>query len=155
MQRKHHLRTVRNKTSIKLDYILLAVILLVAAVLRLWKLGQVPFMHDEFSALFRLRFDHFHDLIQYGVSENDSHPAGVQVFLYYWTKVVGWDEFWVKLPFALMGIGSVFLIYQIGKQWFNSKVGLLSAAFFAVSQFLCPWLVLRALHDLLLEQDPI
>ena len=135
MQRTHHLRTVRNKTSIKLDYILLAVILLVAAVLRLWKLGQVPFMHDEFSALFRLRFDHFHDLIQYGVSENDSHPAGVQVFLYYWTKVVGWDEFWVKLPFALMGIGSVFLIYQIGKQWFNSKVGLLSAAFFAVSQF--------------------
>lgn len=134
MERKHHLRTIRNKTSLKLDYILLGVIILVAAVLRLWKLGQVPFMHDEFSALFRLRFDHFRDLIQYGVSENDSHPAGVQVFLYYWTKVVGWSEFWVKLPFALMGIGSVYLIYRIGKQWFNNKVGLLAAAFFAVSQ---------------------
>ncbi|MBR4391623.1 MAG: glycosyltransferase family 39 protein [Bacteroidales bacterium] len=134
MERKHHLRKVRNKTSVKLDYVLLGVILLVAALLRLWKLGKVPFMHDEFSALFRLRFDNFHDLIQYGVSENDSHPAGVQVFLYYWTKLVGWNEFWVKLPFALMGIGSVYLIYVIGKQWFNRKVGLLSAAFFAVSQ---------------------
>lgn len=134
MKRKHHLRTVRNKTSLRLDYLLLGVIVLVAAVLRLWKLGQVPFMHDEFSALFRLRFDNFHDLIQYGVSENDSHPAGVQVFLYYWTKIVGWNEFWVKLPFALMGIGSVYLIYLIGKQWFNRKVGLLGAAFFAVSQ---------------------
>lgn len=135
MERKHHLRTVRNKTSRKLDYLLLGVILLVAAVLRLWKLGQVPFMHDEFSALFRLQFDNFHDLIRYGVSEGDSHPAGVHVFLYYWTKLVGWNEFWVKLPFALLGIGSVFLIYVIGKQWFNRKTGLLAAAFFAVSQF--------------------
>ena len=133
--RKHHLRSVRNKTSRKLDYILLGVVLLVAAVLRLWKLGQVPFMHDEFSALFRLRFDNFQDLIRYGVAENDSHPAGVQVFLYYWTKLVGWNEFWVKLPFALMGIGSIYLIYAIGRQWFNRKVGLLAAAFFAVSQF--------------------
>ncbi len=132
--RKHHLRATRNKTSLRLDYVLLGVILLVAAVLRLWKLGQVPFMHDEFSALFRLRFDNFHDLIQYGVTEGDSHPAGVQVFLYYWTKLVGWNELWVKLPFALMGIASVFLIYVIGKQWFNRKTGLLAAAFFAVSQ---------------------
>ena len=135
MTRKHHLRTVRNKTSVKLDWILLGVILLVAALLRLWKLGQVPFMHDEFSALFRLRFDTFHDLIRYGVAEGDSHPAGVQVFLYYWTKLVGWNEFWVKLPFALMGIASVYLIYVVGRQWFNRKVGLLGAAFFAVSQF--------------------
>ncbi len=133
MGRRHHLRSVRNKTSRKLDYILLGVILLVAAVLRLWKLGQVPFMHDEFSALFRLKFDNFHDLIKYGI-KIDGHPAGVQTFLYLWTKVVGWNEFWLKLPFAMMGIGSVYLIYVIGSQWFNRKTGLLSAAFFAVSQ---------------------
>ena len=131
--RKHHLRSIRNKTSVKLDYLLLAVILLVAAVLRLWKLGQVPFMHDEFSALFRLKFDNFHDLVQNGI-KIDGHPAGVQTFLYYWTKVVGWDEFWLKLPFALMGICSVYMIYRIGQQWFNRKAGLLAAAFFAVSQ---------------------
>ena len=131
--RKHHLRSVRNKTSRKLDYILLGVILLTAAVLRLWKLGQVPFMHDEFSALFRLQFDNFRDLVQYGI-KIDGHPAGVQTFLYYWAKIVGWNEFWMKLPFALMGIGSIYLIYLIGKQWFNSKTGLLAAAFFAVSQ---------------------
>ncbi|MBO7581141.1 MAG: hypothetical protein J6T38_06465, partial [Bacteroidaceae bacterium] len=58
--RKHHLRKVHNKPSKKLDLILLAVILVVAAILRLWKLGQVPFMHDEFSALLRTRFDNFH-----------------------------------------------------------------------------------------------
>ncbi len=132
--RKNHLRKTKNAPSKRLDYILLGVILLVAAVLRLWKLGQVPFMHDEFSALLRTRFDNFHDFIQHGVMP-DSHPVGVQLFLWGWVKLFGMNEFWVKLPFVLMGIGSIYLIYLIGRQWFNRKVGLFSAAFFAVSQF--------------------
>ena len=132
--RKNHLRKVHNASDKRLDCILLGVIMLVAAVLRLWKLGQVPFMHDEFSALLRTRFDNFHDFIQQGIMP-DSHPIGVEAFLWLWVRIFGWSELWVKLPFALMGIGSVFLIYLIGRQWFNRKVGLFSAAFFAVSQF--------------------
>ena len=132
--RKNHLRKIHNVPSKRMDYILLGIIMLVAAVLRLWHLGQVPFMHDEFSAFTRLHYDSFLDLIRDGVAP-DAHPAGVQVFLYYWVKIVGWNAFWVKLPFVLMGIGSVYLIYIIGRQWFNRMVGLLSAAFFAVSEF--------------------
>ena len=132
--RKRHLRHTRNVPSKKLDLILLAVILVVAAILRLWKLGQVPFMHDEFSALLRTRFDNFHDFIQQGVMP-DNHLIGVQLFLWGWVKLFGMNEFWVKLPFALMSIGSIYLIYLIGRQWSNRKVGLFSAAFFAVSQF--------------------
>ena len=133
MRSHHHLRKNHNKSSQTLDLVLIGVIILVAAVLRLWKLGQVPFMHDEFSALLRTRFDNFHDFIQQGVMP-DSHPIGVQLFLWGWVKLFGWSAFWVKLPFVLMGIGSIYLIYLIGKQWFNRKVGLFSAAFFAVSQ---------------------
>ena len=133
-KRKHHLRKTRNKTSRTVDYIILGVIIVVAAVLRLWKLGQVPFMHDEFSALSRTGFTNLHDFIEQGIL-TDSHPLGVQTFLLFWVKLFGWSEFWVKLPFALMGIASIYLIYIVGRQWFNRKVGLLSAAFFAVSQF--------------------
>ena len=132
--RNNHLRKTHNKSSKTLDLVLIGVIILVAAVLRFWKLGQVPFMHDEFSALLRTRFDNFHDFIQQGVMP-DSHPIGVQLFLWGWVKLFGWSAFWVKLPFVLMGIGSIYLIYLIGRQWFNRKVGLFSAAFFAVSQF--------------------
>ena len=132
--RKLHLRQKRDVPSKKLDLILLAVIILVAAILRLWKPGQVPFMHDEFSALLRTRFDNFHDFIQLGIMP-DSHPIGVEAFLWLWVRIFGWSEFGVKLPFVLMGIGSVYLIYIIGRQWFNRKIGLFSAAFFAVSQF--------------------
>ena len=132
--RKNHLRKIHNVPSKRMDYILLGFIMLVAAVLRLWKLGQVPFMHDEFSALLRTRFDNFNDFIQQGIMP-DSHPIGVEAFLWLWVRIFGWSEFWIKLPFVLMGIGSVYLIYIIGRQWFNRKVGLFSAAFFAVSQF--------------------
>lgn len=132
--RRHHLRKTRIKASRNVDYIILGVIMVVAAVLRLWKLGQVPFMHDEFSALSRTGFTNLHDFIEQSIL-TDSHPIGVQAFLLFWVKLFGWNEFWVKLPFALMGIASIYLIYWIGRQWFNSKVGLLSAAFFAVSQF--------------------
>ena len=132
--RKHHLRKPHIQSSRTMDYILIGVIVAVAALLRLWRLGQVPFMHDEFSALLRTRFDNLHDFIQQGIMP-DSHPLGVQVFLWGWANIFGWSEFWVKLPFALMGIGSVYLIYLVGQQWFNRKVGLFSAAFFAVSQF--------------------
>ena len=132
--RKNHLRKTHNKSSKTLDLVLIGVIILVAAVLRFWKLGQVPFMHDEFSALLRTRFDNFYDFIQQGVMP-DSHPIGVELFLWLWVRIFGWREFWVKLPFVLMGIGSIYLIYLIGRQWFNRKVGLFSAAFFAVSQF--------------------
>jgi hypothetical protein len=113
----------------------LLLILLVAAISRLWQLERVPFMHDEFSALFRTRFDSFGELIRIGVVENDSHPAGVQVFLYYWVRLVGFNEFWIKLPFALMGVGSVYLVYRISYQWFNELTALLSAAFIAATQY--------------------
>ena len=132
--RKYHIRKIHNRASRKWDYIIIGVILLVAAVLRLWKLGQVPFMHDEFSALLRTRFNNFHDFIQQGIMP-ESHPIGVEGFLWLWVRIFGWSEFWVKLPFALMGIGSVYLVFLIGRQWFNRKVALFSAAFFAVSQF--------------------
>jgi hypothetical protein len=74
------------------------------------------------------------ELIRKGVMI-DSHPAGVQVFLYYWVKLFGLNEFWIKLPFTIAGIASVYLIYKIAKQWFNKEVGLLASAFFATAQF--------------------
>lgn len=132
--RRHHLRKTRNKTSDRLDYVLLGIIILVASLLRLWKLGEVPFMHDEFSALIRTDYDNLRDLVVQGIIA-DTHPAGVQFFLFLWAKLVGWSELWIKLPFALMGIASIYLVFKVGKQWFNNKVGLLAAAFFAVSQF--------------------
>ncbi|MDD4150467.1 MAG: glycosyltransferase family 39 protein [Bacteroidales bacterium] len=114
--------------------ITLILILVVATALRFYNFTEIPFTHDEFSALFRTYFSDFGDLIAYGVKV-DGHPAGVQVFLYYWTKCFGEAEWVVKLPFMISGILAVFMIYKIGKLWYNETVGLISAAFLASLQY--------------------
>jgi len=109
-------------------------ILIVASVLRIIFPTKIPFTQDEFSALFRTEFNSFNDLIQSGVKP-DGHPALIQVFLFYWVKIIGINELFIKLPFILSGIASVYLIYIIAKKWHNQTVALISAAFMASLQY--------------------
>lgn len=113
---------------------LLIFILLSAAILRFYQFDKAPFTHDELSALLRTNFPNFQELIAKGVAI-DGHPAFVQVFLYYWTKLVGHEEWLVKLPFVFSGIGSVYLCYKIGKRWFNETVGIIVATIVATSEY--------------------
>ena len=113
---------------------LLIIIMIVAAVLRFYNYFEIPFTHDEFSALFRTNFPDFQTLINQGVKV-DGHPAGVQVFLYYWVQLFGIHEWSIKLPFTFMGIASVYLMYLIAKFWYNETVALISISFFATMQF--------------------
>jgi len=109
-------------------------IVIIAAILRFYKFSEIPYTLDELSALLRTNYDSYTDLINLGILR-DGHPAGVQSFLFYWVKIFGYSEAAVKLPFIICGIASVWLVYIIGKKWFNSTVGLLSAAFIATIQF--------------------
>jgi hypothetical protein len=101
---------------------------------RFWDYGSVPFTFDEMSALFRTRFDNLPELIRNGVCP-DGHPPLVQVFLYYWTKIVGEAAWIVKLPFTLCGLGSLVFSYLIGKKWFNCTVGMVVAAFLSTMEY--------------------
>lgn len=123
------------KRLLTVDTILLGIILMAGAVLRFYDYGSLPYSFDEFSALFRTRFDNFSDLIRYGVVTTDTHPAGVQVFMYYWVKLFGEREMVVKLPFILFGLGAIILGYKVGKLWFNGTVGLMVALFLSVLQY--------------------
>ena len=113
---------------------LLGVVMVVATIIRLWGLTAFSLSNDELSALARLQYGSISDVLKYGVY-TDFHPAGVQLFLYGWTHLFGFSEWVVRIPFALMGIGSVYLLYRIGKLWFGTAVGLLAAASLAVLEF--------------------
>ncbi len=113
---------------------ILLLILIVAAILRFWDYFFIPFTHDEFSAFFRTGFTNFHELIEKGV-KTDTHPAGVQVFMNYWILLFGEAPWVVKLPFTLMGLAAVFIVYQLGKLWYNETIALVSASFMACLQF--------------------
>lgn len=115
--------------------IMITIILVLAGLLRFWDFYHLPFMHDEFSALFRTQYSTFSELIRQGVMLNDTHPAGVQVFLFYWVKWFGFNEFWVKLPFAVIGLFSVWLVYDIARRLLNTNTALIASALVAVMQF--------------------
>jgi 4-amino-4-deoxy-L-arabinose transferase-like glycosyltransferase len=122
------------RTSLSAYRLALALVLVTAAVLRLVHLGDVSLTNDELSALVRTRFGSFAELLDHGVRV-DAHPALTQVFLYYWVQLAGDTEFALRLPFALCGIASVWLLYRLGTLWFGRASGLAAAAALAVLQF--------------------
>lgn len=114
---------------------MLAIVIIIAVILRFYRYSSLSLSNDELSALHRLQFDSFGEMIEKGVKLTDFHPAGVQVFLYFWTKLLGFSEAIVRLPFILGGIVSVYLVYLIGKKWFNKNTGLLAALSMAFLKF--------------------
>ena len=120
--------------KVKNTTLLLLLIIITASFLRLYNFFEIPYTHDEFSALFRTNFSSFSQLIEKGVKV-DGHPAGVQVFLYYYSQLFGISEWVIKTPFIIAGILSVLLIFLIGKKWYNETVGLLAASFLATIQY--------------------
>lgn len=124
MSLKHH---IKNNS-------LILFLLLVASALRLYNLFDLQYTYDELSAIDRLRFDSLSELITKGIMI-DAHPALVQVWMYYYSKVFGTTEWLMKLPFIFAGIASVYLIYEIGKRWFNETTGLLAATILTCTQY--------------------
>ncbi|MCI5057493.1 MAG: glycosyltransferase family 39 protein, partial [Flavobacteriales bacterium] len=113
--------------------IISSLIILIAAGLRVYCLN-FDFMHDELSALTRLSFADLGSLIKGGI-EIDGHPAGVQVFLYYWTNIFGTSKVMVRLPFVLSSILSFFIIYRLGLLWNARNMALGLMAFMSTSQY--------------------
>ncbi len=110
-------------------------ILLLAAILRLIHPFQIPFTYDEVTALIRTHYSSLSEEIRQGVMLHDNHPAGVQLFIYYWTMLFGYTAIVVKLPFLAFGILAVYFTYKVGNDWFNNTVGLVCAAYMATLQY--------------------
>ncbi len=116
------------------NWLLFFLILFTGVFLRAYDWTGIPFTHDEITAVERTFFPNFQALIE-GAVKIDCHPAGVQVFLYFWTSLFGTEPFVVKLPFLLMGLGAIYLTFKVGTYWFNATTGLLASAFLATLQF--------------------
>ena len=118
----------------KKQTIILLFIIGLGIFLRLYGVWNFAFMHDELSVISRLHFSTFSELIEKGIKA-DGHPAGIQVFLWIWTKVFGISELSLRLPFILMGIACIPLMYLLAKKWFNPAAALFAAGMIAVSQY--------------------
>ncbi|MCB0428527.1 MAG: glycosyltransferase family 39 protein [Flavobacteriales bacterium] len=105
-----------------------------AAIIRLWNLPLFSYTNDELSSITRADFNSLGELFREGIY-TDVHPAGVQVFLYYWTGWFGHHEWIVRLPFAIAGIFSVVLFTHIARRFFTDRAALAATACMAFLAF--------------------
>ncbi len=112
----------------------LILLLTLSLVLRITGLGERSYFNDELSAIFRTQVSNFDSFVEESVVP-DFHPAGVQWFLWQWVKVVGTGSFAVRLPFALAGTFSVWILFLLGRFWFGEKTAWLAAVSLAFLQF--------------------
>lgn len=118
----------------KKERIIFFILLGIAFFLRFFNLSNIPFTNDELSALNRLNFPSFSIMLQEAVY-TDGHPAGVQVFLWFYSKVFGFDQVYIKFPYILMGFLSLPLYFFAAKNLTNTKTALFTLAFLATLQY--------------------
>ena len=127
-----HSAIMRNHSSKFLYY--LGGITLAGFLLRINHTWSESITADEVSALLRLQFDSFGDMIAGGVRP-DGHPAFTQVLLWFWIKLFGNSEFAIRLPFVLMGTASIWFAAMAAKRWFGVGTAMAVAASLAFLQF--------------------
>jgi len=123
---------VRNKkreSILKTYQIALILILIISAFLRLTQLGYSNFYGDETKALYYKKnvsaIEHFLN-----------QRKGPGQFLIAWsieTVTGSYNELSTRLPSAIAGILSVYVLYLLTKNLFNKKVALISALFFSLN----------------------
>ncbi|MBK9176640.1 MAG: glycosyltransferase family 39 protein [Flavobacteriales bacterium] len=110
------------------------ILLALAAVLRFWDLPHLPYTHDELSALIRI-YPTLGETIREGVVALDTHPPGVQVFEWLWTRAFSMEEADVKLPFIAMGLVAIFLLYRFALAWTGAGAALVLVTLMATLQY--------------------
>jgi 4-amino-4-deoxy-L-arabinose transferase-like glycosyltransferase len=125
----------------------LIVVLLLAALLRLWNLGSIPphLTPDEASlgynaySILKTGKDEYGQILPVVFKSFGDYKPGLYVYLTVPSvAILGLNEFAVRLPSALFGILSVYLLYLVTDLLFkNKKLGLISAVVLAVT----PWAI--------------
>jgi len=124
-------------------YILILIILL-AGFLRLYKLDSYPAFNADEAALGYNAYS----LIKTGIDEhgnkwpihfqsfNDYKPGGYVYMILPFVKLFGLNEWSVRVPNALLGVGTVYLLYLLVYKLFkDERFSLISSLFLAIS----PW----------------
>ncbi len=113
-------------------FLLVSVIIILGAGLRLHDLAEESLWTDEIISLTHVTKATFSSIIT-DVIEIELTPAGYFLLLWKWVDLFGDSEFSIRLLSTLFDLGSIILIFFLGKKLFNTKIGLLSAFFLATT----------------------
>lgn len=112
----------------------LAGLVVVAAVLRFWRIGQQSFWYDESVTLGLVRHSLAGMLSMLPHSEGT--PPVYYCVLWVWARVFGFSEAGLRSLSAVAGVAVVPALYGIGAKLVSRRVGLVAAALAACNPFL-------------------
>lgn len=105
-------------------------ILVLALILRILLIDQSFWLDEASQAMTSLRplpEIIFHNL-------EDFHPPLSYVLTHFWIQF-GRNEVWLRLLPVIFGVGTVYVLYLLGKRLFNEKVALLAALLLAIAPY--------------------
>lgn len=106
--------------------ILLMLILVLGSLLRFYGLENQSFWNDELAGWKGSNYDSLSKVINEGIFPD--HPPGYHIFLYFVQKYVGDSESILRLPSAISGILSVFVVFLLGLRLYSYQEGLIASA---------------------------
>ena len=119
-----------SKSPISGTQYALALIVVFAAILRIWKLGEWSLWIDEVQTIFHAQQLSFDNLVI-----NPLPYLAVKLSLSAW----GADEWRARLIPCIVGIASIPLIFLMGRSLINTRVGIFAAGFVALSNWHLFW----------------
>lgn len=123
-----------SRHSLTSNALALAVIMAMAAALRVWGLGAQSLWHDEVLTTLSASVP-FTEVVA-SVEKNENKPPLYFLVMNLWVRAAGMSEAALRLPSALFGVGAVGVIFLIGRDLFGDRqVGLIAALLLAFSRY--------------------
>lgn len=132
MQAENHTPLPESRWRPPAAFVLLLLILALAAGLRFYRLDAQSFWNDEGNSA-RIA-ERSIQLILEGAA-GDIHPPLYYLTLHYWRALVGYSEFALRSFSVIAGVGLVALIYTLGTWLFGRPAGLAAALLAAINPF--------------------
>jgi len=115
------------------EFVWLSLILIVAFVLRLIRLGTHSFWLDEIHNL--LKAENLGAVIRHGELVSN-HPPLFPILVAFWRWIgPGPGEWWMRLLSVTLGLCGIAALYFLGKRLFGQRAGLFAAFLLAISPF--------------------
>lgn len=121
------------KMTSKLSYVLLALIVLLAAALRLYRLDYQSLEMDEIYSMNPTQpGQSLSALIE---SCKKDQPPGYFLLLWSWFKVFPYNDFWGRMLSVVLGLWGIVAVFFLGKAFKDSRVGLVASLMTALNYY--------------------
>lgn len=111
----------------KLDRVkwLALIIIGVSSLIRLFYASSISFSPDEVYSIFQFSDYGFSGLLDHLNERGENHPLVAQVLFGFWYQIMPAHEFFVRLPYILIGSMGMWWGYLLFSGWFGRKVAIM------------------------------